>query len=542
MAHPTRFRPRRRLALVLAAACTLPVGMSAAVPVAAQTAAASPTPTVNSVRLLGEWKTEKGLFVIRYNGPAGYVGLLTPTDNPDDYTHSVMLSPTADGKGAEGRLYANKGTAQGTARIEYETSSGRIIVRLTDVTIDGWTNLIGTRGYNATWLERDFKHWFGAWQTTFGTITLKPEGAHIIGTMTREATDGHPGGATTVVLAPNPDNPSEIDGVWDIPAASSRQRGTLHWTAFDGILGGTYTSTYWDNPQRREWWVAERPRSTSTSSHHAKWEGQWIGNFDKTKLITLIHPDGENLSAVSYYHDGSKLYRGGASLPLTIYKPASGEATLSVGGSNLGTVSGKFTLASTNSYYSGAMCDWESVCREFTGSRLTPYREVASPAEPQPQPGPQPQPEPNPEPLPGPGPQPGGEPQPQPQPEPQAPSVYKALNRFDVRLDKVIEARGYPTRQVHAFVTLKNVATSQQYITSGIIRAVLTDTDGVAQERNQVWRTTVEPAALFNSTPVVAPGAELKIRYVFNPDNGSVPANLTLSEGGKTAEFPVSGF
>ncbi len=140
----------------------------------------------------------------------------------------------------------------------------------------------------------------------------------------------------------------------------------------------------------------------------------------------------------------------------------------------------------------------------------------------------------------GPAPQP--QPQPQPTPEPDTSEAYRSLNKFDVRLDKVVEARGYPTRQVHVFVTIKNATTTQQYITSGFMRAVLTDTDGVGQERNQVWRANVEPTALFNNTPVVKPGAELAIRYVFMPDSGAVPAALTLSEGGKTLEFPVTGF
>ena len=153
-------------------------------------------------------------------------------------------------------------------------------------------------------------------------------------------------------------------------------------------------------------------------------------------------------------------------------------------------------------------------------------------------PAPQPQPQRHPQPEPQPGPQ----PQPQPEPKPDTPEAYRSLNKFDVRLDKVVEARGYPTRQVHVFVTIKNATTTQQYITSGFMRAVLTDTDGVGQERNQVWRANVEPAALFNNTPVVKPGAELAIRYVFMPDSGAVPATLTLSEGGKSLEFPVTGF
>lgn len=136
----------------------------------------------------------------------------------------------------------------------------------------------------------------------------------------------------------------------------------------------------------------------------------------------------------------------------------------------------------------------------------------------------------------------GPEPASAPAGSPQAPPVaevpsFKPLRRFDVRLDRLVEARGYPTRQVHAFVTVKNASATPQYITSGILKAVLTDADGVAQERNQVWRATSEPAALFASTPVVQPGAELKVRYVFTPDEGSKPATLALSEGDKRAEF-----
>ncbi len=139
------------------------------------------------------------------------------------------------------------------------------------------------------------------------------------------------------------------------------------------------------------------------------------------------------------------------------------------------------------------------------------------------------------------------QPQPQPQPQaespsqpgPAAPAGFKPLRRFDVRLDPVWEARGYPTRQVHAFVTIRNISAQPQYITSGFLKAVLSDSDGIAQERNQVWRASAEPAALFNSTPVVQPGAELKIRYVFNPDEGAQPATFTLGEGAATAEFPA---
>jgi|GEM_PF-5192255 len=129
---------------------------------------------------------------------------------------------------------------------------------------------------------------------------------------------------------------------------------------------------------------------------------------------------------------------------------------------------------------------------------------------------------------------------PPPAPGPVVAGAFKPLRRFDVRLDRLWEARGYPTRQVHAFVTIRNASPTPQYITSGFLKALLTDADGVAQERGQVYRAAAEPAALFNSTPVVQPGAELKIRYVFIPDEGSAPATFTLSEGDKRAEFPAS--
>jgi|GEM_PF-4033708 len=119
--------------------------------------------------------------------------------------------------------------------------------------------------------------------------------------------------------------------------------------------------------------------------------------------------------------------------------------------------------------------------------------------------------------------------------------AFKPLRRVDVRLDRLVEARGYPTRQVHAFVTVKNASPTPQYVTSGFLKASLADADGVAQERSQVYRASGEPAALFGAAPVVQPGAELRIRYVFTPDEGSVPATLTLAEGDKRAEFPAGG-
>lgn len=145
-------------------------------------------------------------------------------------------------------------------------------------------------------------------------------------------------------------------------------------------------------------------------------------------------------------------------------------------------------------------------------------------------------------------PQPPSSPQQQPAPvgtppQPPAPptqdGAFKSLNRIDVRVDRVVVARGYPTHQVHAFVTVKNASATPQYFTSGFMKVFLADADGAGWERSQPYRASGEPAELFMATPVIRPGGELKVRYVFTPEVDARLTSLTLTEGGKTAEFPV---
>jgi hypothetical protein len=124
-------------------------------------------------------------------------------------------------------------------------------------------------------------------------------------------------------------------------------------------------------------------------------------------------------------------------------------------------------------------------------------------------------------------------------PGPVATAAFKPLNRINVRVDRVVVARGYPTHQVHAFLTVKNTSASPQYFTSGFMKAVLADADGAGWERSQPYRASGEPAALFSSTPVIQPGGELKVRYIFLSEPDAQLRTLTLSEGGQRAEFPV---
>ncbi|HZF41983.1 MAG TPA: hypothetical protein VEZ48_01075 [Sphingomonadaceae bacterium] len=130
--------------------------------------------------------------------------------------------------------------------------------------------------------------------------------------------------------------------------------------------------------------------------------------------------------------------------------------------------------------------------------------------------------------------------QPAPQPGPVAISGFKPLNRVDVRVDRVVVARGYPTHQVHAFFTVKNTSASPQYFT-GWLKLVLADADGASLEASQPFNATREPAELFAATPVIQPGGQLRARYIFRPEIDAQLTSITLTEGGQRAEFPVNG-
>lgn len=131
----------------------------------------------------------------------------------------------------------------------------------------------------------------------------------------------------------------------------------------------------------------------------------------------------------------------------------------------------------------------------------------------------------------------GTVPPPAPRP-PQTPAAFQALNNFEVRLDRT-QAEGV-VLWVH--VTFKNISQKDQWMTSGIVRVLMEDSDGVVQERNQFWRPQGSPPTVFASTPLLAPGSELRARFRFNPDNGARPTSVVLREGETSARFPVRGF
>lgn len=150
-----------------------------------------------------------------------------------------------------------------------------------------------------------------------------------------------------------------------------------------------------------------------------------------------------------------------------------------------------------------------------------------------------------PDPVPADPPRPGPEPAPDPHPHTPAPNPspsqhgeFRALGMFEVRLDRLERPRAGGV--VLAAVTIRNVGRTVQHLPSGTFRAILTDADGAGQERNQLWRGSGEPAQLFNGTPALQPGAELTVRFTFNPDVRDL-ASLVLMRGGDQVVFDLSG-
>lgn len=123
-------------------------------------------------------------------------------------------------------------------------------------------------------------------------------------------------------------------------------------------------------------------------------------------------------------------------------------------------------------------------------------------------------------------------------PAPDNAGGFSRLGPFEVRFDRLERAQGSVI--VRAVVTVRNSSNQVQHLPSGTFRAILTDADGVGQERNQLWRGSGEPAQLFNGTPTLQPGGELTVRFTFNPDNRDLDS-LVLMRGQEQVEFDMAG-
>lgn len=125
--------------------------------------------------------------------------------------------------------------------------------------------------------------------------------------------------------------------------------------------------------------------------------------------------------------------------------------------------------------------------------------------------------------------------------EPERPAPIEGprdLGPFRVSFRGLERPRG--SAVVRAAVTIHNVSERVQYLASGTFRAILTDADGAAQERNQIWQGSGEPAQVFNSTPALQPDGELTVRFTFNPDIRELD-RLVLMRGEERIEFDLAG-
>ncbi|TAJ59348.1 hypothetical protein [Brevundimonas sp.] len=127
---------------------------------------------------------------------------------------------------------------------------------------------------------------------------------------------------------------------------------------------------------------------------------------------------------------------------------------------------------------------------------------------------------------------------PEPATQDQPNAEFQHLQPFDVRFVQLERPRG--SQIVRAVVTIRNVSERVQYLASGTFRAILTDADGAAQERNQIWQGSGEPAQVFNSTPALQPDGELTVRFTFNPDIRELDS-LVLMRGEERIEFDLAG-
>lgn len=375
------------------------------------------------MRLVGEWQTPfgtmdmevesfEGSALARISEPstgARYMLWRHPGDRGETDGGANFYWSADDGRCrafvvdcAGGRLSLR--LSQDGRRLEATTISGR--------PLQGSQRWSGTRLRNDTAAERRLAHWLGEWDSPNGPIRFRVEGKVLVG----EFQMPRPGGVVERgVVAMFPGG----WGAWDLPGASSPQRGRADLTMSPDrtSFSGTLTYSREDDP-------------------------------------------------------------GAPTTPLAL-----------------------------------------------TGRRRAAGGEQTPPAGPVAQPAPAPPPV---EAPPAPAPAPSG--------------AFQPLNRVDVRVDRVAVARGYPTHQVHAFVTVRNTSGAPVYFTSGFVKAFLADADGAGWERSQPYRASGEPAELFASTPVIQPGGELRVRYIFLSEPDARLSSLTLSEGTTRAEFRVTGF
>lgn len=330
----------------------------------------------------------------------------------------------------------------------------------------------------------------------------------------------------------------ELEGNWE------HVNGNMGGDRWKLRLAGSYLilDGFFGIPRTYEHQFVRAPASAPASSKFQSWLGEWslpdgrklLLSEENGKLVGLVRevqPNGLTATLHSLVFDGRQTTQEVPNDTILGMWQRNGVSAYSGG-------EARMTIHGSGAAFGGALTG-SSVYPVWKGTRATASTQ-APPASPPPPVASQPQ-----QPVPS---APGGHSGPAPTPPaPPAPGpvtagAFKPLNRVDVRFDRLWVARGYPTYQVHAFLTVRNTSATPQYFASGFMTVTLSDADGAGWERSQPFRASGEPAALFNATPVIQPGGELKVRYVFVPEEDTPLTSLTVTEGQARAEFDVGGF
>ena len=112
-------------------------------------------------------------------------------------------------------------------------------------------------------------------------------------------------------------------------------------------------------------------------------------------------------------------------------------------------------------------------------------------------------------------------------PPPAGGGAFKALSKFDVRIDRIAPARD---GKLEAFLTLRNATRDVQSTTPSTIRLVGTDQDGAKRSSRSAHFSTRGERGVNDDLPILVyaePGAEMRIRYVFDQ---AVTGAITITD------------
>lgn len=122
--------------------------------------------------------------------------------------------------------------------------------------------------------------------------------------------------------------------------------------------------------------------------------------------------------------------------------------------------------------------------------------------------------------------------------EPAGAGGYQAISKtWQVKFDG---AQPFKDAEVHVFVSIKNATDTDQYISPGTFIPNLINQEAEGITNRAVYRASGDPAIEFR--PTVPAGGEVRIRYIFRPEQGTAqPKAFTLEAFGyEKFSFDVS--